>query len=260
MVWRRSARHAPAFAVVDLRLGDGNGLDVVSALKRKRPDARAIVLTGYGNIATAVTRGEDGRGGLSLKARRRRRRGRRLARERHREVRTAAQSDVGGSRALGAHPAHLRDVQPQRLGNGAAAEHAIAEPLQRILAKRARAQLLSGITMYTAGRHACRHRRPMRDNGRGLNLAASLITVTGIWLATWTSRGIKTALGISLAINGSSVTRHRRTWRLFLDRGDQPAEDEADGRCDQSHQRTERIRRRSREGGDKSQIFRPDRA
>ena len=45
----------PAFAVVDLRLGDGNGLDVVSALKRKRPDARAIVLTGYGNIATAVT-------------------------------------------------------------------------------------------------------------------------------------------------------------------------------------------------------------
>src|SRR5689334_1359267 len=46
---------APAFAVVDLRLGDGNGLDVVSALKRKRPDARALVLTGYGNIATAVT-------------------------------------------------------------------------------------------------------------------------------------------------------------------------------------------------------------
>jgi two-component system response regulator RegA len=49
------ARSAPAFAVVDLRLGDGNGLDVVSALKRQRPEARAIVLTGYGNIATAVT-------------------------------------------------------------------------------------------------------------------------------------------------------------------------------------------------------------
>jgi two-component system response regulator RegA len=46
---------APAFAVVDMRLGDGNGLDVVSALKRRRPEARAIVLTGYGNIATAVT-------------------------------------------------------------------------------------------------------------------------------------------------------------------------------------------------------------
>ena len=49
------AKAAPAFAVVDLRLGDGNGLDVVSALKRKRPEACAIILTGYGNIATAVT-------------------------------------------------------------------------------------------------------------------------------------------------------------------------------------------------------------
>ena len=45
----------PAFAVVDLRLEDGNGLEVVSALHQKRPDARAVMLTGYGNIATAVT-------------------------------------------------------------------------------------------------------------------------------------------------------------------------------------------------------------
>jgi two-component system, response regulator RegA len=45
----------PAYAVVDMRLGDGNGLDVISALKKRRPDARAIILTGYGNIATAVT-------------------------------------------------------------------------------------------------------------------------------------------------------------------------------------------------------------
>jgi two-component system response regulator RegA len=48
-------KSAPAYAVVDMRLGDGNGLDVISALKRRRPDARGIVLTGYGNIATAVT-------------------------------------------------------------------------------------------------------------------------------------------------------------------------------------------------------------
>src|SRR4051812_50211079 len=61
------SKSAPAFAVVDLRLGDGNGLDVVSALKRKRPDARAIVLTGYGNIATAVTAGEKGAGGFFFK-------------------------------------------------------------------------------------------------------------------------------------------------------------------------------------------------
>ena len=46
---------APAFAVVDLRLGDGNGLDVVETLKAKRPDASVMVLTGYGNIATAVS-------------------------------------------------------------------------------------------------------------------------------------------------------------------------------------------------------------
>jgi two-component system response regulator RegA len=47
-------KSAPAFAVVDMRLGDGNGLDVIVALKVRRPEARAIILTGYGNIATAV--------------------------------------------------------------------------------------------------------------------------------------------------------------------------------------------------------------
>jgi two-component system response regulator RegA len=46
---------APAFAIIDMRLGDGNGLDVISELKVRRPDARGIILTGYGNIATAVT-------------------------------------------------------------------------------------------------------------------------------------------------------------------------------------------------------------
>lgn len=44
----------PAFAVVDLRLEDGNGLDVVDALREARADARIVVLTGYGAIATAV--------------------------------------------------------------------------------------------------------------------------------------------------------------------------------------------------------------
>jgi two-component system response regulator RegA len=46
---------APAFAIVDMRLEDGNGLDVIAELARARPTARAIVLTGYGNIATAVS-------------------------------------------------------------------------------------------------------------------------------------------------------------------------------------------------------------
>ena len=45
----------PAFAVIDLRLEDGHGLDVVEALREQRQDSKVIVLTGYGNIATAVT-------------------------------------------------------------------------------------------------------------------------------------------------------------------------------------------------------------
>ena len=44
----------PAYAVCDLRLEDGNGLDVVEVLREKRPDSRIVVLTGYGAIATAV--------------------------------------------------------------------------------------------------------------------------------------------------------------------------------------------------------------
>ena len=50
----------PAYAVVDLRLEDGNGLDVIAKLRESRPDARAIVLTGYGNIASAVTAVKSG--------------------------------------------------------------------------------------------------------------------------------------------------------------------------------------------------------
>ncbi|HZD26757.1 MAG TPA: ActR/PrrA/RegA family redox response regulator transcription factor [Alphaproteobacteria bacterium] len=50
----QAREHAPSFAVVDLRLSDGNGLDVVASLRELRPDARIVMLTGYGNIATAV--------------------------------------------------------------------------------------------------------------------------------------------------------------------------------------------------------------
>jgi two-component system response regulator RegA len=44
----------PAFAVLDMRLEDGSGVRVVEAINEARPDARVIMLTGYGNIATAV--------------------------------------------------------------------------------------------------------------------------------------------------------------------------------------------------------------
>ena len=51
----KSKARPPKYAVVDLRLGDGNGLDVIEAIRQLREDTKAIVLTGYGNIATAVT-------------------------------------------------------------------------------------------------------------------------------------------------------------------------------------------------------------
>lgn len=41
-------------AVLDLRLADGSGLDIVSTLRITHPDIRVVMLTGYGNIATAV--------------------------------------------------------------------------------------------------------------------------------------------------------------------------------------------------------------
>jgi len=103
---------SPAFAVVDMRLEDGNGLDVISALKRRRPDARAIILTGYGNIATAVNAVKLGAVDYLSKP---------VDAD---DVVAAGKSDVGRSGALGAHPAHLRALRPQRLGDGAPAQHA----------------------------------------------------------------------------------------------------------------------------------------
>jgi two-component system response regulator RegA len=47
-------KQQPAFAVVDLRLEDGSGLDFVETLHRSREDSHAVILTGYGAIATAV--------------------------------------------------------------------------------------------------------------------------------------------------------------------------------------------------------------
>ena len=44
----------PAFAVVDLRLNDGNGLEVIAKIQKQKNDSKVIILTGYGNIPTAV--------------------------------------------------------------------------------------------------------------------------------------------------------------------------------------------------------------
>ncbi|MDO6964670.1 ActR/PrrA/RegA family redox response regulator transcription factor [Rhizobium alvei] len=51
----KAKANPPKYAVVDLRLADGSGLDVIETIRTKRDDSRMIVLTGYGNIATAVT-------------------------------------------------------------------------------------------------------------------------------------------------------------------------------------------------------------
>ena len=47
-------RATPKYAVIDLRLADGNGLELIEAIRSHRQDTRVIMLTGYGNIATAV--------------------------------------------------------------------------------------------------------------------------------------------------------------------------------------------------------------
>ncbi len=114
----------PAFAVVDMRLEDGNGLDVIELVRKRRPDSRVVVLTGYGNIATAVTAVKLGAVDYLAKPA--------DADEIHfaltpraRRARPAAgKSDVGRSRPLGTHPARLRTLRPQCLGDRAPAEHA----------------------------------------------------------------------------------------------------------------------------------------
>ncbi len=51
---REAKNTPPAFAVIDLRLGDGNGLQVVKEIRKIKNDSRIVMLTGYGNIPTAV--------------------------------------------------------------------------------------------------------------------------------------------------------------------------------------------------------------
>ena len=53
-------KEKPAFAVVDLRLGDGNGLEVVKEIQNLKINSRIVMLTGYGNIPTAVAAIKEG--------------------------------------------------------------------------------------------------------------------------------------------------------------------------------------------------------
>ena len=51
---KKARENKPAFAVIDLRLGDGNGLEVVKEIQQSKKESKIIMLTGYGNIPTAI--------------------------------------------------------------------------------------------------------------------------------------------------------------------------------------------------------------
>jgi YesN/AraC family two-component response regulator len=117
-----------------MRLGDGNGLDVILAIKKQRAEARAIILTGYGNIATAVNAVKLGAVDYLAKPVDADDVAAALARPRQQKNQAAGKSDVGRPRPLGAHPAHLRIMRPQCFGNRSppqnAPAHATAHPQQ----------------------------------------------------------------------------------------------------------------------------------
>ncbi|SVD45118.1 uncharacterized protein METZ01_LOCUS397972 [marine metagenome] len=54
------SKSLPKYAIIDLRLDDGNGLKVVSLIAKNRPDSKIVILTGYGNIPTAVAAVKEG--------------------------------------------------------------------------------------------------------------------------------------------------------------------------------------------------------
>ena len=54
------SKSSPKYAVIDLRLNDGNGLKIVSLISKNRPDSKIVILTGYGNIPTAVAAIKEG--------------------------------------------------------------------------------------------------------------------------------------------------------------------------------------------------------
>ncbi len=97
----------PAYAVVDLRLEDGNGLDVVETLRERRPDCRIVVLTGYGAIATAVAAVKIGAIDYLSKPADANDVTNALLAQGEALPAAAGKSDVGRPRALGTYPARL---------------------------------------------------------------------------------------------------------------------------------------------------------
>ena len=118
-------RDSPEMAVVDLRLPDQSGLDVVRQLKAIDPSTAIVVLTGYGSIATALESVRLGRRPLPDEAHRRRSHPRRVpARPGVAPARLAPPTAVAGAGRMGAPEPRADRLRRQHLGGGAAARHA----------------------------------------------------------------------------------------------------------------------------------------
>ena len=128
---------APSYAVVDMRLADGNGLDVISALKQRRPDARALVLTGYGNIATAVNAVKIGAVDYLAKPADADDIIAALMANRRQEGRAARAPDVGVDRVRWEHIQRIYELCSRNVSETARRLNMHRRTLQRILAKRA---------------------------------------------------------------------------------------------------------------------------
>ena len=115
---------APDFAVVDLNLQDGYGMELVGALQDLRPGVRVVVLTGYDSIASSLVALKAGAVGYLAKPVQPEQVVQALVGEPDSQAEPAERPDVGRPGAVGAHPARVRAVQPQRLRDRAPAQHA----------------------------------------------------------------------------------------------------------------------------------------
>jgi two-component system response regulator RegA len=118
----------PDFAVVDLNLQDGYGMELVTALQQLKPGVRVVILTGYDSIASSLVALKAGAVGYLAKPVQPEQVIAALLGEPDGGGRPGRAADVGGPGALGAHPARVRAVQPERLRDRAPPQHAPAHP------------------------------------------------------------------------------------------------------------------------------------
>ena len=129
-----AADFAPEFAVLDLNLQDGYGMELVANLQELRPGVRIVILTGYDSIASSLVALKAGAAGYLAKPVRAEQVVAALLGAGHRGRGAGRTADVGRPGALGAHPAGVRAMQSQRLGDRPPPQHAsqnaAADPVQ----------------------------------------------------------------------------------------------------------------------------------